>query len=249
MLYLCVVYTCDIIDIMDNTKKYIGIIGAMDQEIKDLLADMKDTRQVSFCNIDYYIGTFLSKDIVVAKSGIGKVNASICATAMILNFNIEKLIHIGIAGSLDKDLNVNDLAIASATIQYDVDQTFFNMPLGFIQGIDLVELPCSNKIIEDLKKCTEHLGIKSKVGIIATGDQFVNSNDLKKKIVDTFKAIACDMESAATNQVCYINKIDFCAIRSFSDAGEDIKTSDYFEAKLTASDTATKVLKEYLMSC
>ena len=150
---------------MDNSKKYIGIIGAMDQEIKDLLADMNDVEVVNFCNISYHVGSFFNKNIVIAKSGVGKVNAAICATTMLLNFNIEKLIHIGIAGALDKDLKVNDLAIASSTIQYDVDQTFFDMPLGFIQGIDLVNLPCAEKIVSDLKKCAENLNINYKVGI------------------------------------------------------------------------------------
>ena len=231
---------------MNKEKKYTGIIGAMDQEIKDLLADMNNVETLNYCNITYYIGTYANKNIVIAKSGIGKVYAAICATAMILNFNIEKLIHIGIAGSLDEDLKVNDLAIASSTIQYDVDQTFFDMPLGFIQGVDLVNLPCSEKMVNDLKKCADNLNISYKVGVIATGDQFINNADLKKKIISNFNAIACDMESAATNQVCYINKIDFCAVRSFSDGGADVKTSDYFEAKITASDTATRVIKEYL---
>ena len=246
MLYLCVFYTCDIINIMEMTKKYIGIIGAMDQEIKSLISDIENVSTKTICNTNYYIGTLNNKNIVVAKSGIGKVHAAMCATAMILNFDIDKLIHIGIAGSLDDDLNVNDLAIASSTIQYDVDQTFFDMPLGFIQGIDLVNLPCSKSIIDDLKKCADSLNINYKVGVIATGDKFISDTDLKNKLITNFNAIACDMESAATNQVCYINHIDFCAIRCFSDGGEKVKTSDYFNAKVIASDTATSVIKKYL---
>lgn len=231
---------------MNNTKKYIGIIGAMNQEIKDLLADMSEIQTVNICNINYYTGYFTDKAIVLAESGVGKVNAAMCATAMILNFNVNKIIHIGIAGALDKELNVNDLAIASSTIQYDVDQTFFDMPLGFIQGIDLVNLPCSKPIIDELKKCADNLNINYKVGVIATGDQFISDTNLKNKLIANFDAIACDMESAATNQVCYINQIDFCAIRCFSDSSEKVNTSDYFNAKVTASDIATKVIKKYL---
>lgn len=238
--------TCDIIKLMDNSKKYIGIIGAMGQEIKSLISDMENVTSKNICNITYYVGTINNKNIVLAESGVGKVNAAICTTAMILNFNIDKIIHIGIAGSLDKDLKVNDLAIASSTIQYDVDQTFFDMPLGFIQGIDLVNLPCSEKIVTDLKICADNLNINYKAGVIATGDQFISDTNLKNKIITNFAAIACDMESSATNQVCYINKIDFCAVRCFSDGGEDVNASDYFDAKVTASDTATKLIKEYL---
>ena len=232
--------------ITSDEKKYIGIIGAMDEEVADLISDIKNLDIKTFCGITYYSGSYGNHNIVVAKCGIGKVFAAMCTTAMILNYDLKCIIHIGIAGSLDSDLKVHDVAIASAVVQHDFDLTANNMELGFIQGLDDKYFYCDKNIIADLEKVAKSLNANYKIGVIASGDQFINSNEIKKKIINNFKAIACEMEGASTGQVCYVNKIPFAVIRSFSDIAENYSNDDYSKSKLGAADIATKLIKTYL---
>ncbi len=227
----------------------IGIIGAMDAEIKELKASIKELKTEKVSSIEFYIGKINNKDVVLAKCGIGKVFAAICAEAMILHYHPKKIIHIGIAGALSSELGIKDLAIAESVVQYDVDQTAFDMPLGFIQGPDIVNIPCDKKIVEQIEASAKKLNINYKTGVIASGDKFISDNTDKEKIIKSFGAIAVDMEGAATGQVCYINGVDFCVIRAMSDGSDDDAVDMYNKSKQKSSDVATKILLEYLNAC
>ena len=224
----------------------IGIIGAMDSEINELKHNIIDLSKETISGIDFYIGKINDKDIVVAKSGIGKVFAAVCSEAMILKYKPDIIFHIGIAGALSEDLGVNDVAIAESVVQYDVDQTAFNMPIGFIQGPDIINIPCNKDLVTKLKNISKNMNIKCKPGVIASGDKFINTELDKERIVKEFGAIAVDMESASTGQVCYTNDINFAIIRAMSDGGDDEAVDTYSESKQQASDVATKIILEYL---
>lgn len=226
----------------------IGIIGAMDSEIDVLKENIANVKSEKISNIDFYTGKIFGKDVVVAKCGMGKVFASICAEAMILNYHPDKIIHIGIAGALSSDLGLKDVAIASEVVQYDMDQTAFDMPLGFIQGLDMVKIPCEKNLVSELENCAKQLNIKYKVGTIATGDRFVNSEKIKADIVKNFDAIAVEMEGAATGHVCYVNGVDFCVVRAMSDAAGDDSMSNYLKSKTSSSDVATHIIFKYLQT-
>lgn len=224
----------------------IGIIGAMDAEIKELKAYIKELKKKNISNIEFYSGKINDKDVVLAKCGIGKVFAAICTEAMILNYHPEIVIHIGIAGALSSKLGLKDIAIAESVAQYDVDQTAFDMPIGFIQGPDIIQIPCDKKTISQFENCAKRLNINYKTGVIASGDKFINNNDDKEKIVKNLGAIAVDMEGAATGQVCYTNDVSFCVVRAMSDGGDGDATDTYTKSKQQSSDVATKILLEYL---
>lgn len=224
----------------------IGIIGAMDTEINELKVSIKEMKTEIISNIEFYSGKINNKDVVVAKCGIGKVFAAVCTEAMILNYHPEKIIHIGIAGALSNELGVKDVAIANFVVQYDVDQTAFDMPLGFIQGPDIVNIPCDKKIVAQIENSAKNLNINYKTGVIASGDKFISNNMDKEKIIKNFGAIAVDMEGAATGQVCYVNDVDFCVVRAMSDGGDDDAIDTYNKSKQLSSDVATKILIEYL---
>ena len=220
----------------------IGIIGAMDTEINELKVSIKEMKTEIISNIEFYSGKINNKDVVVAKCGIGKVFAAVCTEAMILNYHPEKIIHIGIAGALLNELGVKDVAIANSVVQYDVDQTAFDMPLGFIQGPDIVNIPCDKKIVAQIENSAKNLNINYKTGVIASGDKFISNNMDKEKIIKNFGAIAVDMEGAATGQVCYVNDVDFCVVRAMSDGGDDDAIDTYNKSKQLSSDVATKIL-------
>lgn len=226
----------------------IGIIAAMDAEINELKENIQKLNIETISDISYYKGFIYGEEVVVAKCGIGKVFAAMCAQTMILKYHPDKIFHIGIAGALDKTFGVNDVAIASSVVQHDIDQTPFGYKKGQIQGLELIEIPCDKEIVSDISKCAESIGKQYRIGVIASGDQFIESADKKNDIAKEFNAIAVEMEGASTGQVCYVNKTPFVVIRAISDGNEDNATKTYKESKQTASDTSTEIVLYYLKS-
>ena len=224
----------------------IGIIGALDSEVNSLINDLSGVTTKTISGIIFYLGKFNQKDVVIAKSGVGKVFAAMCSEAMILNFKVDFILHIGIAGLLDETIDKNAVAIASSVVQHDMDSTALGDPPGKILETDLTYFPCSKKLIDEFSEIAESHKIPYKIGIIASGDQFVADEKTKKRIVDTFNAIACEMEGAATGQVSYVNGIDFLVIRAFSDSVGSASKDDYFNEKYNASDRATALIKAFL---
>ena len=115
----------------------IGVIGAMQMEVDNLKAVMEDVTTETYSGVEFVSGKYASKDVVVAKCGIGKVFAAICAEAMILKFDVDKIINIGVAGSLTKDLGVLDVAVANNVVQHDMDTSPLGDPVGLLSGINM----------------------------------------------------------------------------------------------------------------
>ena len=161
-------------------SKLIGIIGAMDIEVDGLVSSMPKKKITMLSGIKFYQGKLCGKDVVVAKCGIGKVFASICAQTMILNFNPSVVINTGVAGTLDKDLCVLDVAIASGVVQHDMDTSPLGDPYGLISGINVIVFNSDDRVVNTLKLASEQAKILCKTGIIATGDKFVHKSEDKK---------------------------------------------------------------------
>lgn len=223
----------------------IGIIGAMDSEVNELKSQIKNLKVETISNMYFYQGELFGKEIVVAKCGIGKVFAAICAEAMILSFKPKKIIHIGIAGSLSEELGIDNVAIASSVVQHDVDQVGLGYPKGEVQGLGGINIHCNKKIVDDLVECAKRLSVKYKVGVIASGDQFISSSTKKDEIAKDFSAIATEMEGASTGQVCLVNGVDFGVVRAISDGSGDDSSEVYKTTKQQASDVSTSIILEY----
>ncbi|MFA9398742.1 MAG: 5'-methylthioadenosine/adenosylhomocysteine nucleosidase [Clostridiaceae bacterium] len=225
----------------------IGIIGAMDVEVNLLLETMKNTETEIFSNIKYNKGIIEGKEVVVAVAGIGKVNAAICTQTMILKYKPSLVINTGVAGGIGKNLKIGDVVIADYVLQHDMDTSPVGDPVGFISGINLVEIPChketSYKILDIANKITHH---NTYIGTIATGDKFINNKIEANNIAEKFNAIACEMEGGSIGHVCYVNNVDFCIIRSISDGGDDESDLDYGQFVLLAAENSKNLLIEYL---
>ena len=115
----------------------IGIIGAMDEEIQLLKEGMNNIRETKKAGITYYSGTFLGQDIVLCKSGVGKVNAGVCTQILIDQFKISKVIFTGVAGALNPTLEIGDIVISNVCQYHDLDAS----ALGFKKG----EIPFADK--------------------------------------------------------------------------------------------------------
>ncbi len=225
----------------------IGIIGAMGIEVEQIKASLKDKETSKISGIEFNTGKLSGKDVVVAACGIGKVAAAVCVQTMILKFEPELIINTGVGGTLTDRLSVGDVAIADYTVQHDMDTSPLGDPLGLISGINIVKMPCSGRAIKLFSESFSKVdSLKSIVGTIASGDQFVNSRERKEFIVDNFDAVACDMECAALGQVCYINNVDFGAVRAISDSADGESHVDYTKFLETAAHNAAEVVKFFI---
>lgn len=225
----------------------IGIIGAMRIEVETIKSLMENKEAQTVSGVEYVRGTLHGREIVVAVCGIGKVAAAMCAQTMILKYSPEAIINTGVGGSLSEKLNICDVAIAESLVQHDMDTSPLGDPVGLISGINIVNIPCDTAVVEKLEKCVEALGsIKAVRGVIASGDQFIASNEKKDYIKSNFNAIVCEMEGASIAQVCYTNGIPFGVVRAVSDCADGSSHMDYGEFLPVAAANAAKLIEMFV---
>lgn len=195
----------------------IGIIGAMQMEVDNLKEAMDNQSTVTVSGINFVYGNIGEMDVVAAVCGVGKVFAAICAEAMILKFNPDMIINIGVAGTLTRDLGVLDVAVASDVLQHDMDTSAIGDPVGLISGLNQIYFPTDEKMRGVLCECLKDKGMNYVSGPIATGDIFMHDPDHKALIRDRFRAIACEMEGGSIGHVCTVNHVPFAVLRAISD--------------------------------
>ena len=225
----------------------VGIIGAMQVEVESLKAMMQDVSVYRFGRLEFYQGKLQGVDTVVAVAGVGKVNAAMCAQTMVLKFAPKVIINIGVAGGLAKELKIGDIAIATAVVEHDMDTSPLGDPIGYISGLGMIEMQCSSWVVDSMEKAADALeGIKVVKGVIASGDQFINSAEKKNWIVDNFGAVATEMEGASIGHVCVANGVDFCVIRDISDGADDDSHLSFPEFVELAAKNSIKMILAFL---
>lgn len=219
----------------------LGIIGAMQMEIDNLKESMSDITTETCSGVYYICGKVADTDVVAAVCGVGKVFAAICAEAMILKFNVDMIINIGVAGTLTKDLGVLDVAVADQVVQHDMNTSAIGDPVGLLSGINEIFLPGDKGMRELLCSCLRDEGIHYLSGTIATGDLFVETQKQRSLIRERFHAIAAEMEGGSIGQVCYMNKVPFAILRSISDAEGGAMDFETFAEKAALQSIAVVV--------
>ena len=119
----------------------IGIIGAMDEEVAILKESMEVQDTMERAGMTFVKGIMSGKEVVVVRSGIGKVNMGICAQILIDCFGVDTLINTGVAGSLDADINIGDIVISTDAVQHDMDVSMLGDPVGQIPRMDTFSFP------------------------------------------------------------------------------------------------------------
>lgn len=218
----------------------IGIIGAMEQEVAAIKKYMNVQDQKTILDCTFYHGTIEGKDVVLLQGGIGKVNAAICTTLLLTNYEIEYVINIGSAGGLCQDEKVGDVVISNQVCQYDFDITAFkNRVLGEVPGLP-PKIEANTSLVDKAAKVLKKMNLNHHVGLVVSGDKFVASQDTVDYIKTNFPdAKCCEMEAAAVGQTCYKFKTDFIITRSLSDVfgnGDSaIQFDEYLEKAAFAS--------------
>ena len=207
----------------------IGIIGAMEEEVAALKEAMTIEENVTFASMDFCRGTLCGKEVVVVRSGIGKVNAAICTQILVDKFGVDTLINTGIAGSLDANIDIGDMVISTDAVEHDMDASIFGDPIGQVPRMDTFSFPADEELVEKAKTANEEANpdIHTFVGRIVSGDQFVSSKEVKDKLVANFEAKCTEMEGAAIAHAAYLNKVSCVIIRAISDKADNSATMDY----------------------
>ncbi len=226
----------------------IGIIGAMQIEVKNIIDLMEAAEIETFAHIKFYKGKINDLNCVVSVCAPGKVNAAVCAQLMITKYSPEVIINIGVAGSLKDDIKIGDVVIADSVVQHDVDTSAVGDERGFISGLEMLKIPCAKDITEKIKSATAQFNEASHVGCIATGDQFISNKEKLLDIKNTFKAVACEMESGSICQVCAMNNIQFAALKVISDNADAESGMTYEKFKVLASQEIAKIIAKAISS-
>ncbi len=226
----------------------IGIIGALDIELERLIDAMQEPVHREISGVPFTCGKLLGTDVVIARAGVGKVNAAVCAQTMALIYEPELIINSGVSGALSPELRVGDVVIGTDVVQHDVDTTALGDEPGFVSTVDRLSFPLDNFASTAISAAAEELGIRAVRGRIASGDQFVASTERKEEIVRLFSAVTCEMEAGAIAHVCFLNRIPCAVIRSISDGGNEEAPMSYEEFLPLAAKNSSELTLAYLKS-
>lgn len=200
----------------------VGIIGAMDVEVERICQNVSGPILHQVCGLDFLEGFLAEIPVVVVRSGVGKVNAALCAQLLITKFKITHLINTGVAGALASGLNVLDLVISTEVMYHDVDATNWGYESCTVPGMTRTFVANQELVKIAAAACEKLFPNKTIIqGIIASGDQFIGSNEMKNKIKELCNPACVEMEGAAIGHVASINRIPFVVIRCMSDMADD----------------------------
>ncbi|MBA2878871.1 adenosylhomocysteine nucleosidase [Anoxybacillus kamchatkensis] len=205
----------------------IAIIGAMEEEVAILREKIADRTETTVANCSFYSGTLDGADVVLLKSGIGKVNAAMSMTILLERFAPDVVINTGSAGGFAPSLNVGDIVISTEVVHHDVDVTAFGYAYGQVPGMP-ARYKADERLVQAAETSAAHIrAIQVAKGLIATGDSFMHDPARVDFVRTQFPDLyAVEMEAAAIAQVCHQFGVPFVVIRALSDiAGKESNVS------------------------
>lgn len=231
-----------------SKEKVLGVIGAMEEEVAILKGKMKIEDTLKEAGMEFYKGNLDGKEIVLVRSGVGKVNMAACTQILVDKFNVSAVINSGVAGTMDPELKQGDIVISTDAVQHDFDTTACGDPLGEISRLGITFFKADKGMIDTLEKASKNVnGVTVKEGRVASGDQFVAGGEVSKRIKKNFGNVgAIEMEGAAMAQVAYLNNIPFVIIRSISDKADGSADLSYEQFLPIASKNASSLLEEFI---
>lgn len=225
----------------------IGIIGAMDEEVAIIKEQLELHRIEKKAGMEFYLGVFEGKEVVIVRSGIGKVNAAICTQILIDDFNTDFIINTGIAGGVSEELNPGDVVVSTDLVHHDFDATAFGYEAGQVPRMEVFSFTADSRLADIAFSTASNLGdFKVFKGRIASGDQFVADPGVIRLLRERFNSHAVEMEGSAIAQTCYVNNIPFVVIRSISDRADGSAHVDYETFKDMAIKNSIAILSNMI---
>lgn len=237
----------------------IGIIGALESEVKQLIESVTSKKQAYYAGAVFCSGKLGGKEVVIAKCGIGKVCAAICAQVMIDIYHADTIINTGVAGGLNPDLEIGDFVIADTLIQHDFDLSSFGYAKGYMPCEEVyVRTPdknaptkyiCDQKLVKQFISAAKLSGCsRTSVGCIVSADMFVSDPIKKDELVKKYSAFAVEMEGAAIAQTAALSRIPFVVIRAISDLADKDAGVSFDKFEESAASLSSRILIRMLSS-
>lgn len=233
---------------MRFTHTKIGIIGAMEVEVEYLKEQLEDVRVTKRANMEFNEGVLGGVPVVVVKCGIGKINAGICAQVLCDLYDVTHVINTGVAGSLDSAINIGDVVVSVDAVHHDFDLTNVGYEPGQVPDIDVLAFPADPELraaaVEAVRSAAPEIGVFE--GRVASGDQFVHTDEEKRRIVSAFGGRCCEMEGASIAHVCYLNGVPFVIVRAISDKADGSSSVDYPTFEKVAARHCAQIVEHML---
>jgi adenosylhomocysteine nucleosidase len=225
----------------------IGIIGAMDVEIEQLLSTMRDAKPTEVFGNLHYTGTLAEVPVVITKSGVGKVNAAFSTQTLIHKYPLTSIIFIGVAGALHPELDIGDIIISTSCQEHDLDASILGFPRGTIPYQAVSEYPADSKLINlALTAANSLAGVRMRAGKVLSGDQFISDATLVNKLHKELAGDCVEMEGAAAAHICYLTNTPYVVIRSMSDRADHTASVNYAEFTQLAADRSCQLVTSML---
>ena len=214
----------------------LGIIGAMDVEVRRLIAAMSTDRTTEVADMVFHEGKLNGTDVVIVRCGVGKVSAAMCTQALIDRFAPTHILNTGVAGALDASLDIGDLVVSTDAVHHDMDVTGLGFEPGFVPELEDGTLTQGKRFFEADERLRAVVvraaheaapDITVMEGRVASGDLFVCEREDKDRIVSTFGASCCEMEGTSIAHVCWRNGVPFVIVRTISDKADGSSKVEY----------------------
>ncbi len=183
----------------------IGLVIACEREFEEHLKYFQKIKTIKKANMTFYKSNFAGHKVFLCKSGPAEINAGIYTQAMIDNFGVDIIINSGTCGAINENLKVCDTFVVEKASFWDIS-TYIIEPSTYI---------CDEK----LKNLALSLDKNLITGNLATGNTFIETDELKKRLTTEFGVNCCDMEGVAVVYTCQKNNVSCLLLKSVSDGG------------------------------
>ncbi|HGD5125594.1 TPA: 5'-methylthioadenosine/adenosylhomocysteine nucleosidase [Streptococcus agalactiae] len=224
----------------------IGIIAAMEEELKLLVENLEDKSQETVLSNVYYSGRYGEHELVLVQSGVGKVMSAMSVAILVESFKVDAIINTGSAGAVATGLNVGDVVVADTLVYHDVDLTAFGYDYGQM-SMQPLYFHSDKTFVSTFEAVLSKEEMTSKVGLIATGDSFIASQEKIDVIKGHFpQVLAVEMEGAAIAQAAQATGKPFVVVRAMSDTAAHDANITFDEFIIEAGKRSAQVLMAFL---
>ena len=241
-------------------QSVVGILGIA-REIAPIEKRLQDVREVTVRGYVFRVGTLNGRQVVVGRSGVGKVNAAIIATLLINQFNPSAMLFSGTAGAVDPSLRQGDVVIGVTVAHHDTGMQTAEgiqrrpMRNALTGDFDPLLVPAPEPLLAVARQAAQALRLppvrtpdgkeqapRIVEGVIITGDVFLSDNARRIELRESLGATAVEMEGAAVVQTCRQFGVPCLVVRSITDRADGQAVNNYEQFLATASENAAALV-------
>lgn len=226
----------------------IGVIGAMEVEVQLLRQALDGCTTATHAGMEFSEGTLGGQVVVVARCGVGKVNAALCTQVMVDLYGVTHVVNTGIAGSLDARIDIGDLVVSTDAVHHDMDVSPLGYIPGQVPGLDVLAFPADESlraaVVAAAAEAAPGVGVHE--GRVVSGDQFIASDEVKARLAGEFGGLCCEMEGAPIAQACWLNGVPFVVVRAISDKADGSAEMAYPEFEERAAHRCAAIVERML---